>query len=244
MANVVRWMLGFFSLVVALFTLRNNFVFGLCMLLAGLLLIFLASGFVGGKWRVFIPVWIKWVAGVLVLGLGMLFMLRGGLNKVVNTQWREIVTMSGAIHNKSREERAVVRRVVDGDTVKLFDGEVVRYIGVNTPEMESKDVAVKCYAREAMERNRELVEGKEITMSRDVSGKDKYGRLLRYVYVDGEMINELLVRGGYAEVATYPPDVKYKDLFVEAERLAKKEGLGLWSRKCVEGTENLVKIVY
>ncbi len=122
--------------------------------------------------------------------------------------------------------------VVDGDTIKIEGGEVVRYIGINTPETVAPNRPVECMGREASARNKELVQGKTVELEKDVSQRDRYGRLLRFVWVGDSLINEQLVREGFAQVSTYPPDVKYQSLFVEAQRLALEEKKGLWSGEC------------
>lgn len=126
------------------------------------------------------------------------------------------------------DNTAVVKRVIDGDTVELESGSRVRYIGIDTPEFNPTE----CYAEQAKIKNRELVEGKEVRLEKDVSNTDKYDRLLRYVWINDTMINELLVREGYAHSSTYPPDVKYQDRFREAERLAREEERSLWGDAC------------
>jgi micrococcal nuclease len=125
-----------------------------------------------------------------------------------------------------------VTKVVDGDTIKIETGETVRYIGMNTPETVDPRRPVQCFGHEASAKNKELVEGKQVLLEKDVSNTDKYGRLLRYVYLDGVMVNEKLVAEGYAQVDTYPPDVKYKDRFVAAQQEAKNNKKGLWSSTC------------
>ena len=120
-----------------------------------------------------------------------------------------------------------VSRVIDGDTIELINGEKVRYIGIDTAELNASKKS-ECFAEEAFTKNRELVEGKEVKLEKDVSETDKYGRLLRYVYLGNEMINEKLVKEGYAQVATYPPDVKYVEKFKEAQKFARENNLGLW----------------
>ncbi len=130
-------------------------------------------------------------------------------------------------------EWALVTRVVDGDTIELEDGRKVRYIGVDTPETKHPTKGVEPYGYEASEANRRLVLGKRVLLVKDVSETDRYDRLLRYVFLDdGTFVNLKLVEDGYARVATFPPDVKYADLFLEAERKAREEGRGLWG---VEG---------
>lgn len=125
-------------------------------------------------------------------------------------------------------KKIYVLNVIDGDTIKLSDGKVVRYIGINTPETKDKRKGIECYGKEAFEKNKELVEGKEIRLEKDVSEKDKYGRLLRYVYVDDIFVNDYLVREGYAYAVTYPPDVKYQKQFKEAQEEARENNRGLW----------------
>jgi len=120
---------------------------------------------------------------------------------------------------------AQVVRIIDGDTIEVQiygSNYKVRYIGIDTPE-----VGDPCSA-EATAANRDLVEGKNVHLEKDVSETDKYGRLLRYVYVGDTMVNAELVRQGYAQVYTYPPDVKYNEQFLELERKAREKGRGCW----------------
>ncbi len=122
--------------------------------------------------------------------------------------------------------------VVDGDTIDvLIEGwEVrVRYIGIDTPETVDPREPVQCFGREASERNRQLVEGGSVGLERDVSETDQYGRLLRYVWLGGQMVNATLVQEGYATAMAYPPDVRYAELFAALETQAREAGRGLWS---------------
>lgn len=128
-----------------------------------------------------------------------------------------------------------VTEVIDGDTVIIESGERVRYIGVDTPETKHPKKSVQCFGREASRRNTELVEGKEVYLEKDISETDRYGRLLRYIYLlnpdapdEVIMVNEYLIEQGYGTVITYPPDVKYHEQFREAQRLAQEEKRGLW----------------
>ena len=125
----------------------------------------------------------------------------------------------------------VITRVVDGDTVEIENGGKVRYIGVDTPETKDPRKGVECFGIEAYEFNKSLVEGKAATLEKDVSDKDKYGRLLRYVWIEETLINEELVKQGFGSVATYPPDVKYYQRLLDAQNYAKDNQLGLW-KKC------------
>lgn len=125
-----------------------------------------------------------------------------------------------------------VARVIDGDTIRLEGGEVVRYIGIDAPESVDPRSAVQCFAKEAADKNRELVEGKEVRLEKDISETDKYDRLLRYIWLGDVLVNEYLAREGYAQSSSYPPDIKYQERFVEAQRLAQAEGKGLWGDVC------------
>lgn len=123
-------------------------------------------------------------------------------------------------------EVAVVR-VIDGDTIEVDIGGTlfsVRYIGINCPESDQPG------GSEATEANQQLVEGQLVRLEKDISDVDQYGRLLRYVYVGELFINSELVSLGYAQAATYPPDVAHTDLFVELEREAREAGRGLWTQ--------------
>lgn len=115
----------------------------------------------------------------------------------------------------------LVVRVIDGDTIKLENGGKVRYIGVNTPESADPRKPVQCFGKEASVKNEELVLNKRVRLEKDVSETDKYGRLLRYVYVGDTFINLELVKQGYASAATFPPDVKFNSVFVEADPRSK-----------------------
>lgn len=137
-----------------------------------------------------------------------------------------------ALNFKPTKYKAKVARVVDGDTIRLETGEVVRYAGIDTPETVHPSKPVQCYGKEASDKNRELVEGKEVKLEKDVSETDKYGRLLRYIWLEDILVNEYLVIEGYAHSSTYPPDVKYQDRFIQAERQARDEKKGLWGDIC------------
>ncbi|MBU1628008.1 thermonuclease family protein [bacterium] len=122
-----------------------------------------------------------------------------------------------------------VSRVIDGDTIELTNGERVRYIGIDTPETKHPKKPVQYYGKEAYEANKRLVEGKEVRLEFDVTKRDKYGRLLAYVYVGDVFVNAWLVENGYAQVYTYPPDVKYNELFLKLQKEAREKKRGLWN---------------
>jgi micrococcal nuclease len=133
----------------------------------------------------------------------------------------------------SAPDVGVVVRVVDGDTihVRLADRlEKVRYIGVNTPEVHHPSKGAEPGGTEARAMNRHLVEGKRVRLELDVQARDRYGRLLAYVWVGATMVNAELVRLGYAQVMTIPPNVRHQALFVKLQRDAREAGRGLWRR--------------
>ena len=120
-------------------------------------------------------------------------------------------------------DKVVVTRVIDGDTIVIQGGDRVRYIGMDTPEIGQP------YYAEATAKNKELVNGKEVRLVKDVSETDQYGRLLRYIYVGDIFVNAELVRLGYARAYYYPPDTYYADLFSQLELEAKQAGRGMWA---------------
>jgi micrococcal nuclease len=128
-----------------------------------------------------------------------------------------------------------VVRVIDGDTIEvLINGLAyrVRYIGIDTPETNDPEMGIEPFGPEAAAKNKELVEGKEIVLVKDVSETDQYGRLLRYVFVgdlSGIFVNDELVASGYASTSTYPPDVACAETFSSAERNARSNEYGLWA---------------
>jgi len=129
----------------------------------------------------------------------------------------------------SNPETFKVIHSVDGDTIKLDNGQVLRYIGIDTPETVDPRKPIQCFGEEASDKNRELVEGKEVRLEKDVSETDKYGRILRYVYVGDTFVNDYLVRNGYAHSYSYPPDIKHQDQFKQAEEEARNNKRGLWA---------------
>lgn len=124
---------------------------------------------------------------------------------------------------------ANVKRVIDGDTIELSTGQIVRYIGIDTPELNTETKTPECYALEATNENRQLVEGKTIEIFRDISDTDKYGRLLRYVYLGNVFVNASLVKNGFARTFRVLPDIKYQELFNLDQSEAKENLRGLWS---------------
>ena len=132
-----------------------------------------------------------------------------------------------------RSLAGVVVKVVDGDTIHVRLGErveKVRYIGVNTPEVHHPRQGEQPGGREASDVNRRLVAGRQVRLELDVQERDRYGRLLAYVWAGKTMVNAELVDRGYAQVMTVPPNVRYRQLFLRLQREAREAGRGLWRR--------------
>jgi len=125
--------------------------------------------------------------------------------------------------------KAKVTKVIDGDTIRIKDYNV-RYIGINTPEIKHSGVGKsQRYGKEATEFNSVLVLDKYVYLFKDVSETDKYGRLLRYVFLEnGLCVNWVIARKGYANVMTIQPDVKLQSDIKGAVAKAKEEVVGMW----------------
>ena len=119
-------------------------------------------------------------------------------------------------------EMAVVTEVIDGDTIVIEGGYHVRYIGVDAPESD------ELYYLQAKQINEYLIAGKKVRLESDISDKDSYGRLLRYVYVGDSFVNAEVVRQGGAWAVAYPPDVKYQAYLEAMENEARQTERGLW----------------
>ena len=126
-------------------------------------------------------------------------------------------------------EVAVVAEVMDGDTVVLEGGRRLRYIGIDSPETVAPGEPVACFGPEAASRNQSLVLGATVTLEADVNDRDRFDRLLRYVYLeDGRMVNEVLVAEGYAVSKAYEPDTKHQEVLDVAQEAARSGELGIW----------------
>lgn len=177
----------------------------------------------------FVPKKVLYAAGGMALiAVGLLIGLSIG-NGLPSLSTQQIT--NSALQSQSSELVKVVR-VVDGDTIDVeINGktEPVRYIGIDTPETVDPRKPVQCFGIEASKKNKELVEEKMVRLEKDITDRDKYNRLLRYIWVDDMLINQVLVEQGFAKSYSYPPDIKYQTKFDEAERKAREDKLGLWT---------------
>jgi micrococcal nuclease len=141
---------------------------------------------------------------------------------------------SGASPVSSGQARtATVLRAVDGDTILVRGSngrtERVRYIGVDTPESVKPNTPVQCFAHEASDYNRSLVQGKTVRLVPDHESEDRYGRSLAFVYVGSTFVNAELLRGGYARTIRIEPNTSKADYFAGLQRVAIRTNKGLWN---------------
>ncbi len=167
---------------------------------------------------------------------------------VVYFWMKHLPILSNNVNMAAKHELFYVTRVVDGDTLKLSNGEKVRLIGIDTPELHYSNKLIRDARRshrdiktiqELGRRAAAFTEGlcynKNVWLEFDVEKKDKYGRWLGYVYLeDGTFINAKILEEGYGQVMTIPPNVKYADYFVKLVKEARSNNKGLWA-----ATDNL-----
>ena len=139
-----------------------------------------------------------------------------------------LIAGGGCVLRASKEGEVAVVKVIDGDTIEVAGRQKVRYIGVDTPELRPK---AELYAREATEYNKRLLRKNLVRLERDVSERDRFNRLLRYIYVDDILVNAELVREGYATAVAYPPDTRYARCFAALQDEAQEARRGMWAGK-------------
>lgn len=131
-----------------------------------------------------------------------------------------------------------VLKVIDGDTIRVAELGRVRYTGIDAPEIEHPNRAAEPYGYEAMEANRKLVLGKKVKIELDIAKKDRYGRVLAYVYSGQVFVNAYLVEAGYAYPVKVKPNVKYYELFVRLKEEASGARRGLWGLPSAKNNRN------
>lgn len=145
-----------------------------------------------------------------------------------------VIFLSLLVYVPRQTEFYPISKFVDGDTfwIQRKDGsdEKIRLIGIDTPETRNTGrKKIEYFGKEASDYVKTLLNGKSVRLEYDVQRFDRYDRTLAYVYLeDGTFLNALLVEEGFATAATFPPNVKYSDLFVRLEKKARKEKIGLW----------------
>ncbi len=158
--------------------------------------------------------------------------------------WAAIAVIIGVIIDKEDKVRltdapetnrftAKITKVVDGDTMHIsYDDrkETIRLLLVDTPETVDPNKEVQPFGPEASKYAHEILDDKDVSIEIDVSERDKYGRLLCYLWIDGKMFNEMLRVKGLARVAyVYPPNIKYVDQYRDTQKGAQLAGMGIWS---------------
>ena len=138
----------------------------------------------------------------------------------------------GQARHAATAEWTVVR-VVDGDTIDVSRGgndtDTVRLLGINTPETHHPTKPVECFGPEAAAFTEEHLAGRSVQLEGDIEGRDRYGRRLAYVVVDGERFNDELLRRGYARLLVIEPNHAHARTMLSEELDAKRAGRGLWS---------------
>jgi micrococcal nuclease len=171
--------------------------------------------------------WQVWLSFALLICFALAF---SGCTKADIGDTIDITELTACIPTGQEAVSAEVIHVADGDTitVRIAGQEYrLRYIGIDTPELDSENQ--KLLAEDALELNRTLVDNLSVLLLLDTSETDRYDRLLRYVIAGDTFVNYELVRRGFARAREYPPDTSCNNLFLEAENLAREEGLGIWA---------------
>ncbi|MFA9262001.1 MAG: thermonuclease family protein [Undibacterium sp.] len=164
-----------------------------------------------------------WVTGILLL-VAFVFGKGSELGLPIPT-----IDQSGSQAETGRDREFRVVRVVDGDTFEIEGGERVRLIGIDTPETVKPNSPVECFGKESSDHLKQLIEGKSVRLEKDKTDRDRYARLLRYVYLGDRLVNEALVRDGFAKSVAYKPDTAKQAVFDRAEELARNEQAGRWN---------------
>ena len=163
------------------------------------------------------------LGSILLLILGVALLLRSGFG-------------DGDDRDESADQgteiRAVVVRVVDGDTARMLidgDEESVRYIGIDTPESVIPGEPPECFGKQAAQLNERLVAGERVRLAFGEERRDMYDRLLAYVYADGRLVNAEIIRRGLARTLAIEPNTDFAERFARLEQSAANAGRGLWA---------------
>jgi len=181
------------------------------------------------------------IISIIILSLGFIaWAMADEPITVYNTEDWKFTIPFGKSYNYAD---ILAKRVIDGDTIELESGERVRLIGIDTPEVHESNKlhrdsqrtgqdmrTIQELGKRAWDFTKKLVEGKRVALEFDVEKYDKYNRLLAYAYLkDGTFVNAEIIKQGYASLMTFPPNVKYADLFLKLYQEARANKRGLWS---------------
>ena len=187
-------------------------------------------------------IWLKnslWAFGVLMilLVIGSFVQDEKDNQELIGSVINEVVSENQS--EKILKENYFVISVIDGDTIKLDNGEVIRLICIDTPESSKEGFL------EAKTFLRDLILNKTVILEKDVSETDFYDRLLRYVYLeDGTFVNELMVKKGFGVAYPYGKDIRYCPIIQEAEKYAKENQLGIWEPKVETSIEERTEEIF
>ena len=157
--------------------------------------------------------------------------MKKNILKIISCSYLFLFLITLSVINTYASDFRTVKRVIDGDTIVLENGERVRLIGVDTPESVHPNKPVEYFAKEASAFTKNMVEGKKVKLEYDWQRKDRYGRTLAYVYLeDGTHLNAEIIKQGYGFAYTKYP-FKYLEEFRKYERKAREEEKGLWAGK-------------
>lgn len=182
--------------------------------------------------------------GLLVLGISFIaagLLIGSFQNRKAEERAKEILNSNTSkptsiVGQKQNTIQVLVKKVLDGDTIETDKGEVIRYLGINAPEVGQP------FFKESLEANKDLVLNKNARLELDIEKKDRYGRTLIYMFIGNAFINEELVKKGLAVSQTIQPNVKYQNLFVKAQEGARSNCLGIWESLCKTEKTSCVKI--
>jgi len=178
---------------------------------------------------------------ILILGLITIIVILIGSSPVVQDDLSDLLGLTGNYSKTQKvlgadSEIAKVARVIDGDTIELSDGRRIRYLNADTPETKKPSTPIQCFGPEASKYNKDLVEGKTVQLIADKRKQDRYGRDLRFIFLDGvdstkieNSVNAKLVRSGFARTIIIKPNNTYEKVFREWEYEAKEQKIGIWN---------------
>lgn len=185
---------------------------------------------------------------ILVIAIASLLLFKPSYVNIVhtrpkvNTVIQKTDSTPKAIKELPSKGPLRVSRVIDGDTFTLENGETIRLIGIDTPELHHSEIPVQRFAKEAADYLKNMIEGLKVTLEFEPDNlKDPYGRLLAYVYINGVFVNKEMIRRGYAYAYTRFP-FKHQQDFLEAEKEAIEKQYGLWNLSLRDGRiTNIIK---
>lgn len=236
---IKNWIIGLFLVLLALSVLSQSIVSAIAFLGIGILILPPAN-----KYLLKINVGTK-----ILIGLGLLLIAGSAMpktsseNNIVKNDEKEIIiSPTPTSKTEITENKYLVTKVIDGDTliIKIDDEEKpVRLIGIDAPESNENG------SKEATEKLTNLVENKEVSLEPDESQEDKdiYDRLLRYIFIDGSLINQKMIEDGLAKEYTYKTAYKYQTEFKEAQAQSKENKIGIWSQDFYPTTIPTKKVV-